>query len=50
MENDLVGITDTGISGNAPGFVANYTGAVNARGGFALLVAVEDWRTLDQHD
>ena len=50
MENDFVGITDTGISGNAPGFVANHAGAVNACGGFAILVAVKDWRTIDQHD
>lgn len=49
MENDFVGITYPGISGDAPGLVANDTGTMNARGGFAILVAVKDTRTIDQH-
>ena len=47
MENDFVGITYPGISGDAPGFVANDAGAVNAGGGLTILVAVEDTRAID---
>jgi hypothetical protein len=49
MENDLVGVADSGISGNAPGFVANDAGTMNAGDGFAIPIAVKDTRTIDQH-
>ena len=48
MENDLVGIADSGISGNAPGFVTNDAGTI-AGVGFAIVVAVKHTRTIDQH-
>lgn len=47
VKHDLVGIAYVRISGDAPGFVANDAGAVNAGGGLTILVAVEDTRAID---
>jgi hypothetical protein len=49
MQNDLVGIAHSRISGDAPGLMAHDTGTVNASVGLAILVAVEDTLTIDQH-
>jgi hypothetical protein len=47
VQDDHVGVADAQVSGDAPGFVTNDTGAVNTSGGIAILVAVEDARTMD---
>jgi hypothetical protein len=49
VQNDLVGIAHSGISGDAPGFMADDAGTVNTAGGLAILVAVKETRTVDQH-
>jgi hypothetical protein len=41
MQNNLVGVIDLRIAPDAPELVANDSGAVLARGGFAVLVAAE---------
>lgn len=49
VQHNFVGVAHARISGDAPGFVANHTGTVNAGGGFAILVAVEETRAIDEH-